>query len=331
MPENIKPNGAPNANGPIKQPLAQPSPAPQPGAPPPPPPQPGVVTPAGQPAAPTNGPIKEPLVQPSPAPQLVASAQAKSDEAKPPVKKPASKRKYIFILLGVLALGVLIYWRIISTKFVYAGTVEATEVDVASQLASTVNSLQVDEGQAVTQGQLLVTLDGPDYKVAQETANDDYERGLKLYQAGSMAVETFNHLKIQKDLADLHVQWCSVTSPLTATILTKYHEPGDWVGPGTKLFTLADLSSVWCYFYVPQPILVKLSYGQKVNATLPELKGKTFEGVISHINDEAEFTPKNVQTEAERTSLVYAIKIIFKNPDGLLKPGMTLEADLPKK
>jgi HlyD family secretion protein len=264
------------------------------------------------------------------APKLPATPKP----APPPLmtpKKPASKKKYIFILLGVLALGALIWWRIESTKFVYAGTVEATEVDVASQLASTVNSLQVDEGQAVTQGQLLVTLDGPDYKVAQETANDDYDRGVKLYQAGSMAVETFNHLKTQKELADLHAQWCLVTSPLTATILTKYHEPGDWVGPGTKLFTLADLSSVWCYFYVPQPILVKLSYGQKVNGTLPELKGKTFEGVISHINDEAEFTPKNVQTEAERTSLIYAVKIIFKNPDGLLKPGMTLEADLPKK
>lgn len=269
---------------------------------------------------------------PTPGPAKVTPPVVpKSDEAqKLPVKKSTPK-KYLFIFLGLAALGALIYWRIISTKFAYAGTVEVTEVDVASQVASTVNSLQVDEGMAVTQGQLLVTLDGPDYKVAQETANDDYERGVKLYHAGSMAVETFNHLKIQKDLADLHVQWCLVTSPLQGTILIKYHEPGDWVGPGTKLFTLADLSSVWCYFYVPQPILVKLSYGQKVTATLPELKGTIFEGVISHINDEAEFTPKNVQTEAERTSLVYAVKIIFKNPDGLLKPGMTLEADLPKK
>lgn len=240
------------------------------------------------------------------------------------------RSKLKFIIPAVIALAALIWWRIESTKFAYAGTVEATEVDVASQVASTVNSLQADEGQAVTQGQLLATLDGPDYKVAQETANDDYQRGLKLFQAGSMAVETFNHLKTQKEMADLHVLWCSVTSPLKGTILTKYHEPGDWVGPGTKLFTLADLNEVWCYFYVPQPILAKLSYGQKVSAVLPELKGKTFEGVISHINDEAEFTPKNVQTEAERTSLVYAVKIIFKNPNGLLKPGMTLEADLPK-
>lgn len=241
------------------------------------------------------------------------------------------RKRLKIIIPAVIALAALIWWRIQSDKFAYAGTVEATEVDVASQLASNIGSLQADEGQAVTQGQLLATLDGPDYKIAQETANDDYNRGLKLYQAGSMAVENFNHLKTQKELADLHVQWCAVTAPLTATILTKYHEPGDWVAPGTKLFTLADLSEVWCYFYVPQPVLVKLAYGQKVKAQLPELKGKTFEGAISHINDEAEFTPKNVQTEKERTNLIYAIKVIFKNPDGLLKPGMTLEADLPRE
>lgn len=241
------------------------------------------------------------------------------------------KRLKFIIPLVALGLGALIYWRIQNNKFAYAGTVEATEVDVASQVASTVNSLQADEGQAVTLGQPLVTLDGPDYKLAQESANDDYNRGLRLYQAGSMPVETFNHLKTQKQTADLHVQWCSVTSPLSATILTKYHEPGDWVGPGTKLFTLADLRQVWCYFYVPQPVLVKLAYGQKVKASLPEMKEKVFEGTITHINDEAEFTPKNVQTAAERTNLVYAVKITFDNTEGLLKPGMTLEADLPKK
>jgi len=273
-------------------------------------------------------------VTPNPVPATVPDPNPEKSPDVPasPTEKPKkSKRLMVIIPLALLALAALIWWRIESGKFVYAGTVEATEVDVASQLASSVTSLQVDEGQAVTQGQLLVTLDGPDYKISQEQANDDYNRGLKLYQSGSMPKETFNHLKVQKELSDLHVQWCLVTSPLTATILTKYHEPGDWVGPGTKLFTLADLSSVWCYFYVPQPILAKLSYGQKVTATLPELKDKTFEGVISHINEEAEFTPKNVQTEKERTNLVYAIKIIFKNPGSLLKPGMTLEADLPKE
>ncbi len=241
------------------------------------------------------------------------------------------KRLKIIIPVAVIALAALAYWRIQSNQFAYAGTVEATEVDVSAQEASTIQSRPVDEGQAVTQGQVMAVLDGSDYKIQQSLAEDDYERGLKLFQSGSLSAENFNHLKSQKELSDLHVAWCTITAPLTATVLTKYHEPGEWVGPGTKIFTLADLSQVWCYFYVPQPILVKLSYGQKVKAHLPEMPGKVFEGTISHISDEAEFTPKNVQTEQERTRLVYAVKITFDNVGGLLKPGMTLEADLPKE
>lgn len=285
---------------------------------------------ASTPAAPTPGAAVAAPANPSVAPTVAADPNAKKDPDAEP--KKSKKSRLLFIVpMALLVIAAAVYLHIQNNKFFYAGTVEATEVDVASQVASNVASLQADEGQAVTLGQPLLTLEGTDYKLAQSLANDDYNRGLKLYQSGSMPKETFNHLKSQKELSDLHVQWCAVTAPLNAIILTKYHQPGDWVGPGTKLFTLGDLSLVWCYFYVPQPILVKLSYGQKINASLAEMKGKSFEGVITHINDEAEFTPKNVQTEQERTRLVYAIKVTFKNPDGLLKPGMTLEAELPKK
>jgi HlyD family secretion protein len=242
------------------------------------------------------------------------------------------KRLRIIIpVLVVVVAGVLIWVWLAGNKFTFSGTVEATEVDVPAQVSSTIANLAVAEGQAVTQGQLLVSLDGLDYKLAQSQANDDFQRGQKLYQSGSMPKETFNHLQIQKQLSDLHVQWCSILSPLTGTVLTKYHEPGEWVNPGTKVFTLADLREVWCLIYVPQPDLVKLSYGLKLKATLAELPGKIFEGAVTHINDQAEFTPKNVQTEKERTNLVYAIKVTFPNPDGLLKPGMTLEVQIPKK
>src|SRR6185369_15547198 len=108
------------------------------------------------------------------------------------------------------------------------------------------------------------------------------------------------------------------------------HQPGEWVGTGTRLFTLADLREVWCLLYVPQPMLAKLSLGQKLAATLPEMPEKTFEGTITHISDEAEFTPKNVQTRQERVRLIYSVKVVFQNPNGLLKPGMSLEMDLPE-
>jgi HlyD family secretion protein len=241
------------------------------------------------------------------------------------------KRLRIIIPILVLGIGGYLLWsHIYGNPFTFAGTVEATEVDVPAQVSSTIATLGVEEGQAVTQGQLLVSLDGQDYKLSQSQADDDYQRGIKLYQSGSMPKETFNHLQNQKQMADLRVQWCSIVSPLTGTVLTKYHEPGEWVNPGTKVFTLADLREVWCLIYVPQPDLVRLSYGLTLKAGLAEDSGKSFEGKITHINDQAEFTPKNVQTEKERSNLVYAIKVTFPNPEGLLKPGMTLEVQIPK-
>ncbi len=239
--------------------------------------------------------------------------------------------KIIIPVAVVLIIGAILWHFLKGDNFTYAGTVEATEVDIPAQVSSTISQLNVAEGQAVTQGQLLVTLDGTDYKLTQSQATDDYNRGLQLLNSGSMPKETFNHLQSQKQLADLRVQWCSITSPLSGTVLTKYHEPGEWVNPGTKVFTLADLRQVWCLIFIPEPKLVQVSYGEELKATLPELPGKTFGGTITHINDQAEFTPKNVQTEKERTNLVYAVKVTFDNPEGLLKPGMTLEVSLPKK
>jgi len=69
----------------------------------------------------------------------------------------------------------------------------------------------------------------------------------------------------------------------------------------------------------------------KVKGIVPEDEARAFEGVVLKINDEAEFTPKNVQTRTERTRLVYGIKIEFDNKDGFLKPGMTIETTLLEK
>jgi HlyD family secretion protein len=97
------------------------------------------------------------------------------------------------------------------------------------------------------------------------------------------------------------------------------------------LLTLADLREVWVRIFIPQPMLRNVSYGKKLKAILHDGNARIFEGRVSHINDEAEFTPKNVQTRKERERLVFAVKISFPNPEGLLKPGMTLEVELPDK
>jgi len=71
--------------------------------------------------------------------------------------------------------------------------------------------------------------------------------------------------------------------------------------------------------------------GMEVKAYVPESNMREITGKIVKINDEAEFTPKNVQTRKERTRLVYGVKLEFSNTDNFLKPGMTVEAKLTEK
>jgi HlyD family secretion protein len=139
-------------------------------------------------------------------------------------------------------------------------------------------------------------------------------------------------VKNRKDDADVRMSWCRVQSPIDGTVLSRYHEPGEWVAPGTKMLTLANIKNIWAYIYVPQPAVARLKPGQKLVGRLPEMPGRDFAGTILKINDEAEFTPKNVQTRGERERLVFGVKVSFLgvNDDETLKPGMTIEIELPK-
>jgi len=81
---------------------------------------------------------------------------------------------------------------------------------------------------------------------------------------------------------------------------------------------------------VPHDALAALNTGMELKGYLPEAGDREFPGRVSVIQPEAEFTPKNVQTRKERTRLVFAVKVAFPNPDGTLKPGMTVEVKLPE-
>lgn len=131
----------------------------------------------------------------------------------------------------------------------------------------------------------------------------------------------------------MRLGWCRITSPIDGTVLSRYHEPGELVNPGTKLLTLANIKDIWAFIYVPQPEVANLKPGMKLKGYLPELNNREFSGTILKINDEAEFTPKNVQTRFERTRLVYGVKVSFleSNTDEILKPGMTIEIALPRQ
>lgn len=241
------------------------------------------------------------------------------------------KKKIRIAVVLALVLGGAWWFFGRNGAFLYSGTVEATEVDLSSRLAAVIDAYGAEEGDAIKVNQTLVRLNCDDIRLAADISRKDFVRAQELFKTGSVSQENFDRLKYKKDDSELKVSWCTVRSPINGRMLYKYREAGEMVSPGTKLATVADLSSVYAYFYVPQPMLARLSLGQEIRAILPEAGMKEFPGRIEHINDEAEFTPRNVQTRDERTRLVYGIKVRFANPSGQLKPGMTLEAVFPSK
>jgi HlyD family secretion protein len=241
-----------------------------------------------------------------------------------------TRKKAIAAASALAALCAAAAFRLLSEReFLYAGTVEATEVEICARVSSVISAFPAEEGRPVMKGEALVDLACEDLRLAADIAKKDYDRAVQLRRGGSMPEEAFDRSRYKSDDAALKVAWCSIRSPIDATVLTTYREPGELVNPGTRLLTLADLSEVWAVVYVPQPLLASLRADMPVEALLPEMKGRVFRGRVAHINEEAEFTPKNVQTRQERTRLVFGVKVKFPNPDRLLKPGMTLEVRLP--
>jgi HlyD family secretion protein len=118
-----------------------------------------------------------------------------------------------------------------------------------------------------------------------------------------------------------------VTAPLDGTITTKTAEAGEVIAPGTPVATLARLDEVWLSIYIPETRLNGVKFGQQAYV---EVDGDTrrYEGVVTFIAPEAEFTPKNIQTPDERAKLVYRIKITLPNPAGVFKPGMPADGYL---
>jgi HlyD family secretion protein len=246
------------------------------------------------------------------------------------VKKPIIQRLIILALLILLAVALKLL--VFTPSFRYAGTLEATKVDLSAQIASSIQAIAVREGDHVAEGQPLVTLACEDIRVASRLANENYDRTLRLFKAGSASKESLDQMKSRKDDADVRLDWCDIKSPISGTVLNRYHEPAEWLNSGTKILTLANIKDIWAYIYVPQTEVARIRPGMKLRAHLPEMKDRLFEGTVIKVNEEAEFTPKNVQTRSERERLVFGVKVSFlgSNDQEILKPGMTVEIELPK-
>jgi HlyD family secretion protein len=129
-------------------------------------------------------------------------------------------------------------------------------------------------------------------------------------------------------LAEERLGYASLAAPTAGMVMAKHIEPGEQVAPGTPVITIGELDNVWVKAYIAETDLGRVKLGQAARVRTDTWPGKTYEGRVSFISSESEFTPKNVQTEKERVKLVYRIKITLPNPDRELKPGMPADAEI---
>ncbi len=130
----------------------------------------------------------------------------------------------------------------------------------------------------------------------------------------SLLVEQLNH--------------CFPKSPESGTITDKFVEVGELVGMGSPLVKIAKLDTVWVKIYLPPGDLTRISLGGHAQIDPENGQKQLLDGKVSWISDQAEFTPKNVQTKEARADLVYAVKITIPNPGKVLKVGMPVSVKI---
>ncbi len=168
-------------------------------------------------------------------------------------------------------------------------------------------------------------------------AQAGYERSKQLYEeiaAGNrkeqIAIDrqTVNQAMENLQLSRIKLGYTVLRAPVAGVIVTREAELGEVVAPGTPVVTLADLDDVWLRAYVSETDLGRIRLDQAVQVTTDTYPGKTYRGRLSFISSTAEFTPKSIETQKERVTLVYRIKIDLSNTNHELKPGMPADAVL---
>jgi len=119
-----------------------------------------------------------------------------------------------------------------------------------------------------------------------------------------------------------------LVAPLAGVVLRKNVEAGEVVSTGMPVFTIGDIENPWVKVYIKEDKLGLVKLNQKAEVTTDSYPGRKYEGIVTYISSEAEFTPKNVQTQEERVKLVFGVKVSVKNINDELKPGMPADVKI---
>lgn len=207
-------------------------------------------------------------------------------------------RRFIPVIL-VLVVAILIGAFVINqnsaqnNNLIVSGTIEATQSHLGSQMGGIVKQVYVHEGDSVKAGQVLA----------------------EIHPASNVSSSYTEQVR----------------SPIDGVLLDRLVEPGEIVTPGGAVVTVADLTTLTLTVYVPEDRFGQVMLGQSYLVSVDSFPGISFSGNVTHISDQAEFTPRNVQTVQGRKNTVYAVRLTLDNPDLALKPGMPADVNLEQK
>jgi HlyD family secretion protein len=233
-----------------------------------------------------------------------------------------------------------------------SGASDGQELRDAAQIALDEAEIDLDEAQKdydealTTDGATDVLEARADAVIAQE-AYDNAVDNLRALQTGtdSLQVQTAAKAVEQTQAAleqananvvaaesrlntiDTQLTKIAVYAPLDGVILTRSIQPGEFVQPGAATFSLANIDRLTITVFVPEDQYGNISLGQQATVTVDSFPNETFDAVVVQIANQAEFTPRNVQTVEGRSSTVYAIKLKVSDTEGKLKIGMPADVE----
>jgi HlyD family secretion protein len=138
-------------------------------------------------------------------------------------------------------------------------------------------------------------------------------------------------LAVRRQQLDDQIRRCYVTAPADGIVLTRYRNTGEVVGAGNPIVEIGEFDSLYADFFVPQDVVATIAYYQKVRVRVDFNDGASKDqarflpAIVTWIGNEAEFSPKNIQTRQSRNELVFRIRATVPNSEGILKRGMPVE------
>jgi len=146
----------------------------------------------------------------------------------------------------------------------------------------------------------------------------------------AQAQTAVDQAQAQIALIDTQAAKLTITAPRDGMILTRSIQPGEAVQAGMSVMVIGKLDRLTVTVYIPENRYGEINIGDVASLSVDSFPAETFSASVTRISDQAEYTPRNVQTREERQTTVYAVELSVNNPDGKLKPGMAVDVDFGK-